>query len=217
MPSSLGERVLVGLAVAIVLSNVARIVSQHRDQSQLAGARAEATQARAAAAAAIAHGDSLSTRAAADRAAAARALASRDSAVLVAKVLDAQANSLEADYHTAAKAAPDTCKVVVARADSALAKRDSAYAAQSLAMAHADTAAQDALRAADSLRVAYSGVRASTVNLATKTAILVDVSRPSLLSRIANLSPKPGVGIAFGVDPTGVPRLITGITLGWSF
>src|SRR5438270_655923 len=112
MPFSLGRRAVLGIAAALVCSNIAFFVSRHRDSSRLADARAEASQARAAAAAAIAHGDSLSTRAAADRAAAARAEASRDSAELVAKVLDSQADGLEADYHTAAKVAPDTCKGV---------------------------------------------------------------------------------------------------------
>lgn len=217
MPFSLGRRAIVGLAAALVLSNVAHFISQRRDQSRLADARAEAVQARAAAAAAIAHGDSLSVHAAADRAAAVRAIASRDSAVAVAKVLDFYGDVLEADYHTTAKAAPDTCHKVIAAADSALATRDSANAALTVALAASDSAAQHALAATDSLRAALGTVRASTVNLSERTAVLIKVSKPSLLTRIANLSPKPGVGVAFGVDPTGVPRLITGITLGWSF
>jgi hypothetical protein len=67
--------------------------------------------------------------------------------------------------------------------------------------------------ALDSTVAALDGLRAAQVNLSGKAAILASAARPSLLSK---LLPKPGFGIAAGVNALGQPQIIVGVTLGWS-
>lgn len=109
-------------------------------------------------------------------------------------------------YLAAKESAPDTCAALVAAADVALANADSVSSELRTANVSLHTALDDT-------RVALAGVRAVAVILGAKASILERAARPSWASR---LIPKPGIGIAAGVDLTGRPTVLVGVTFGWS-
>ena len=109
-------------------------------------------------------------------------------------------------YREVAVTRPDTCATIVAAADSALAQADSV----SSALRKANLGLHTAL---DSTNTALALVRGSQRQLEATTANLERAARPSLAAR---LLPRPGFGLAAGVDATGRPALVVGVTLGWS-
>lgn len=68
--------------------------------------------------------------------------------------------------------------------------------------------------ALDTTSAALRLLRASTANLDAAASGMERASRPRLLAR---LKPRLGAGLAFGVDATGQPRLIAGISYGIAF
>lgn len=135
----------------------------------------------------------------------------RDSALAKANILAARSARLRASYKTVAAIAPDTCRPIVISADSALAAADSAQAALRVALAASQRSEQLLQIAVDTLVPALQTLRSTATTLVKADTKL---ARRTLLSRLV---PHVGGGIAFGIDATGAPRLITGVTLGWSF
>lgn len=134
-----------------------------------------------------------------------------DRAAQAARVNEHRADSLAAlparVHYVATRAqAPDTCAALVAVADSALAQADSV----SSALRSANQSLHTAL---DSTNTALALVRGSQRQLGVATSNLERAARPSLAAR---LLPRPGVGLAAGIDAAGRPALVVGVTLGWS-
>jgi hypothetical protein len=61
--------------------------------------------------------------------------------------------------------------------------------------------------------VALATVRASQRQLEAATSTLVRVAKPSVLRA---LLPRPGIGLAAGIDATGRPAVVAGVTFGWT-
>ena len=171
---------------------------------------------------AVARGDTRSALLRADSLAAIADSAERraDSLVSVAEAAKKRAVQAESDaaiyrerYRVAALAAPDTCAPALAAADSALAATQSVAEQYRQGLAAAIGASLELQKALDSTQVALSTVEASARRLEAKAAELERASRPSLFSR---LLPRPGVGVAAGVDRNGKPAAVAGITLSWT-
>lgn len=123
------------------------------------------------------------------------------------------ADSAIAAYRAIAATAPDTCRAVVATADRAIATSDSTRAVLATGLQAAQEAAKGYKASTDTLLVTSHVLVASTGKLANAVG-RAKADRPSLLSRIM---PHVGIGAAAGLDPTGVPRVVVGPTLGWTF
>lgn len=139
----------------------------------------------------------------------------RDAAAARAAKSEKRSIALDAQFHTLAAAAPDTCGPVIAAADSALAVKDSIIAEKDTALAAADTIAARLRLSVDSLRQANANLIPATEFLASTQAALAAklTHREPFYIRIV---PHLGFGLAAGVDALGTPHLIAGITLGWS-
>lgn len=122
-----------------------------------------------------------------------------------------QAAVARARFADATDSAPDTCDVVIALADAAFAEQDSLLIATEAERDIALTRALGLQIDRDSLRAALVLLRGSTVTLA-RAADAVASPRRSLLAR---LTPRFGFGVAGGVDPSGRPNAVVGVTFGW--
>lgn len=121
-------------------------------------------------------------------------------------------------YRAVSAAAPDTCLSIVAAADSALAAGDSVRASLDAALHAADDRAAFLQVALDTTRDASAKLRAASVQSAFATAQLERDAKPPVLSRFLKAAaPRVGVGLAAGLDISGRPNLVTGITIGWSW
>jgi hypothetical protein len=116
-------------------------------------------------------------------------------------------------YETAVAEAPDTCVTVIEAADSTIAALeeavDSLQAAnetQAVQIAGLQTANDTLVASAEAQQRAPPSLRAAAKDLA-------NAAQPSLFSK---LLPKTGVGIAVGLDVTGRPAAVVGVTIGWS-
>lgn len=141
------------------------------------------------------------------RALAETATAARDSALDRANIAEKRATTLDAKYRVLASVAPDTCRPIVIYADSALAAKDS----EAVELRVALRAAQDAT---SNYKAGLDTLRGASVSLVSSSKDLLVASKPTFVQRI---TPHVGFGAAVGVDATGVPRAILGVTLGWSF
>lgn len=144
----------------------------------------------------------------ADHEQASAAVARADALVQIARAdsTDRLARGLRSRLADAKAVAPAPCAPVVALADSALASADSV----SRDLRRANVSLQTGL---DSAVAASSRLRDAQVNLSAKAAVLSDAAKPLFISK---LIPKPGFGLAAGVNSLGQPQLIVGVTLGWS-
>lgn len=196
--SLLDRRVLIIVAAAVILAGI--VAERYSDERLVAE--------RALVAAAVARADSAAQVAAELRAVTDSALAQAARADSAARAVGQRSDSVRVVYRRVAVLAPDTCAPVVAAADSALAAADSvAGALRTLAASHED-AARAAIERADVSEAALRDVRAAAGRLER-------AARPSLLSR---LTPKPGLGLAAGVNvATGRPAAVLGATLAWRF
>jgi len=183
---------------------------------RLAEAQADLHSAQVTAKAAVLRADVAQITSDSLRAAASHALAARDAALALATKQEARGAALADNFHTAAKASADTCAGLVEVAEHIFAVKDSTIASLHVALDSATSAAQGFKRSSDSLRVALTDLRASTVKLDASATRLEHAAKPSLLSRLGHLLPRPGVGVAAGIDQLGQPHFVTGITLGWS-
>lgn len=103
-----------------------------------------------------------------------------------------------ARFRALAATTPPACTTLVAAADTVIRVDSSAALALKVAL--------DSTRAeADSLRAA---------RVATVLATPAPLPKPSLLSRIA---PHKSLGITAGIDQSGHPALVAGVSLGWGF
>lgn len=120
-----------------------------------------------------------------------------------------------AAYAVAAYTSADTCKVVVAAANRALA--DIAYT-DTLDKARADTAELAADSYKQSARAALNALAAlehGAAHLDSASGELTKQAKgPSFLARIA---PKTGAGVAAGINPQGHFDTVAGLTLSWTF
>jgi hypothetical protein len=191
---------LISLAVSIAAIVGVGFLIDARYQDDLSSARADAKAARGIANAAIAV--SVIAQDAADS-----ARARADAAELRADSLETRAARSRIVYRTLSQAAPDTCRPALGAADLVIAQKDSVIAEKNVAIA--------SLRfALDTTTRALVQLRGATVKLNIATEHLEKASKRSLF---AKLLPRPGAGVAAGVDAHGRPALIAGITLGYTF
>jgi hypothetical protein len=108
-----------------------------------------------------------------------------------------------------AKAAPDTCRPIVAAADSTVDILNEVIAQKNNVIAD-DFEIQVKLQVSnDSLRAALTGL-----SQAAHTEVKA-VAKQEHRSLLARLLPTPGIGVAAGFTPTGAPTVLTGVTLSW--
>jgi hypothetical protein len=193
------------LAALVVILAIGALFADEK----LAGARADLAAAKASTAAAV--------RAATDAERVARVYSAvaRDAELESirqarrADSLAARAKTLRGVYNAAAAAAPDTCSDVIAAADSLIATSDSV--SQTLR-----AALSDASVAIASLQLGLDTTTSALIQLRNSAGALAGAStrteRRSVLQRIL---PKPGIGVAAGVDVLGRPSLTAGLTFGW--
>jgi hypothetical protein len=201
--------VFAAVAIAVVLLSAGAL----KERDNLLAARADASSARAASVsalkdAAVAHDIARSYRDQAQLLDEQRRIA-----VNRAAASERHAEQLKGSFTTIAKTAPDTCRIVIAAADSALATQDSTITSLHAALQSAQEARSQVDAALDTTTAALTRLRAATTNLVHADAVISKASRPSFLARI---TPHPGVGAALGFDATGVPRVVIGFTLSWT-
>lgn len=138
----------------------------------------------------------------------------RDAAISRAEAATRDAASARRSFSSAASSAPDTCTPVVVAAQAALSKQDSVEKELREALNHSRVIEQRLQQSVDTLLPALTRLQTSAGNLVAADKKLANAARTSLLVR---LLPHPGAGVAFGLDPLGQPRLVTGFTLSWSF
>lgn len=173
----------------------------------LAAAQRTADSALTSSAASVRYADSL-------RRVADSAFAVSDSAKVRADSLSRVASRLRGAFAAKAAVAPDTCAAVIAAADSALDAADF-YADTLRGMIFRSQVARfDLERALDTTRAAYVRLQGATVPLRNASVEVVKASKPSLLSRVL---PHPGLGATAGIDASGRPNVVYGVSLGWSF
>jgi hypothetical protein len=102
---------------------------------------------------------------------------------------------------------PDTCDFIFATAKDLQAGLTGALNAER--SAHALTKISR-----DSLELALIDLRVATSRLSSAATAVASTSRPSFWQR---LKPRPGAGGVVGIDMTGKPNAVVGLTLGWSF
>lgn len=135
----------------------------------------------------------------------------RDSAATRASTFERSAARLSGKLAALAVAAPDTCRPIILTADSLVAAQDSVIGSLHVAL-------DRSIASERHLQIVVDTLSSSLVRFRTAATTLIKadekVARRSLL---AKLLPRPGIGIAAGFDPAGMPHVLTGITLGWSF
>jgi hypothetical protein len=117
-------------------------------------------------------------------------------------------------YRTLRATVPDTCQAVTRAADSVISLDSAASDHQSAEISDLHRSLINEQNRGDSLSHALTLVTGSAGTLDGKVAVLIGASKPSVISR---LLPHLGAGLALGVDATGQPHAIIGVTLGWSF
>lgn len=185
-----------------------------RAHDNLTVARTEAASARAATVAAMQQ--AVIAKNAADKllVKAAQADSIRRAAETRAAVAERIVGQQRIAFENAVNSAPDTCKTVIAAADSVIATQDSVIADLHQALA-ADSVQRAFLTfALDTSRAALAGLDKAATVLVAADAKLAGASRRPLLLR---LLPRPGFGLSAGVTHDGRPAVLTGITLSWTF
>lgn len=180
-------------------------------RSARTAAGTEAKLARAATAQALKDAAQAATAAGQAQARSDTLQAQRDSALKRANTHARDLARLKGALSHVASAAPDTCQPIIVLADSALAAADSVERDLRTALDRSQQSEQSLQAAVDTLVPALQHLRAASTVLVKADAKL---SRRALLVR---LLPRPGVGVGVGFDGEGKPRVITGITLSWTF
>lgn len=182
--------------------------------SRLASATAAAESARIATVAALDSAARLERIAADVRQQAKADSARADSAEAHAAAIEQRAAVRTGSYEQAARQAPDTCRVVIAAADSALATKDSTVTALHSALDLSHKAEADLTAALDTTALALKRVQDAAVPLTKAVTVLEKASHPSFFTRLV---PRVGPGAAAGIDAYGKPNITYGIALSWSF
>lgn len=208
---SIPRPVVIDAAVAL-FALISGLVVRH-SQEKLAVARDEAQKAVATAAlaqkqadASVRVADALRRTADSVAARAHQEAARADSAQHVA-------DRLRGAYAAAVRQAPDTCRAVIASADSVIAAQDTTISMLQGALTSSEEARSDLQTALDTTRAAFVRLRDAQVPLLHATTELVKASHPSLLARLV---PHFGLGSTAGLDTHGRPAVVTGLSLGWS-
>jgi hypothetical protein len=123
-----------------------------------------------------------------------------------------RANQAKTTYMAAVAVAPDTCNRVIAAADSTIAALEESVERLEQSNDKLEAVNEGLRTANDSLVVGIEEQQAALAKLRAAASDLVDSTRPSFFSR---LLPKTGFGVGIGVDMTGRPTAVVGITVGW--
>jgi hypothetical protein len=201
---------LVSCAVAFALATG----KLHGRDTALTAATAVADSAHRETVAALAIARADSVRATVYKASADSALAVADSERARGNTARADATKARAAYASVRVNAPADCAPLVAAADTALAHASVAQASRTAEASDLRGALLSQQNRGDSLSVALSGLTTAAGRADTALTNVVSATRPSLASR---LIPHIGAGVAVGVDATGAPHTIIGVTLGWAF
>jgi hypothetical protein len=197
--------------VLVVAALVAIAAGGMRFRENLAVARNDAAAARAATLRAVRRAEVANAVAVDAQHAAADAMAQSLDAQHRADVQIRNAARVRSTFTAAV--VPDTCRQLVALADSVIASQDSAIRNLHVALQHAEDGEHRLSAALDTATAALTQLRAASTTLVHADANLAKASKRSFFAR---LLPHPGLGIAAGPDALGHPHIITGITLGWS-
>jgi hypothetical protein len=194
----------VALVVAVVVSMFGGFVASKAHDASVAVQVANAALKTAAARA-----DAAEKRAAVVEAQVVALRAQRDSALSRANQKSRLATRLTGSLALLAKAAPDTCRPIVAAADSTVDILNEVIAQKNNVIAD-DFEIQVKLQVSnDSLRAALTGL-----SQAAHTEVKA-VAKQEHRSLLARLLPTPGIGVAAGFTPAGAPTVLTGVTLSW--
>jgi len=202
--------VVIGAAVALLAVVGAGV---RHSQEKLAVARDEAQKAVAAAVLAQKQADASTRVAAAYQLAADSAVAAEHRAELHADSAARAVVRLRSSFAEKAKTAPDTCRPVIAAADSTIAALDSTVQGLTSALRSSQEARSDLQTALDTTRAALARTKASDADLIRATSVLIKASHTPFYLR---LLPHPGISSTAGVDIHGKPNIVTGLSLGWS-
>jgi hypothetical protein len=179
---------------------------------KLAVAQSDAASARAVATQALQHAADATSLASAFRAKANLLADSAAAATRLADLAEQKSVRLRGSFTATAATAPDTCRLVILAADSALVVQDSAITTLHTALQSAQDARLALTAALDTTTAALAALRVSGTALVHADAALSHAARPSLFTR---LLPHPGIGVAIILDPTGTPRVGVGLALSW--
>ncbi len=205
-------RWIVGAAVALLLAFVGTELTA-RHSAELAVARAEADSAQAASRTALSAGRAALTAASEYKAAYDLASNTAHAEKLRGDSATSRASIALAAYRTLRAAAPDTCHTVTAAADVALESDSLALVARTAENSALHKALLNQQKRADTLSAALPIEMAATGRADGALTNLTRASKPSLTRFLPHL----GAGVALGVDATGAPHTVIGITFGWTF
>jgi len=208
---------LVIAALAILAITIAGRMLRTRDNAALLAARDSAHVARLALEQAESHAARADSVAASAVAAARLAHEREQRATSHADSATRTLTVVRERYRVASLAVPDTCRTIVAAADTVLATADSVVSALRSALSASDERAVFLQLSLDTTRAALLQLRVAAHRSVAATAQLERRIAPSFLMRLARLAPRLGVGAAGGIDRYGRANVTTGITLGWSF
>lgn len=212
LPSWLSWR-RIGLVACVAFFVLAGRLAAGRYQDGLSAARADVSTAVAASQAAIASAGRAQQMAAAAIARADSLQRADSRARQLADSLRGASAGWRSRYKALAAAAPADCDSALAAADSLLAAGDSSLAVAQRRLADAQQAAAGYRLGFDTTLAALGRLKAAAGRVDSAALALSRRSRPSLLARLA---PRPGVGFAAVVDPTGRPAVGFGVTFAWS-
>lgn len=198
---------VVGLALSI--GSALALPSFRAERQQLAAAQH-------AVAAATQHAKAVEQTADSLRHIALHADSLRTAATLSVIRLTAKAAHADTVFQQVAASAPDTCGSIVLAADSALADKDSTISALHIEAHNAEVAEITNGVRADSLLAVLLPLQTASDSLSHAASALAHAVRPSLVQRLKALLPKPSIGLSAGINSTGKPDLIAGVSLGWT-
>lgn len=200
------------MAAAFVFAIVSR-----RPANPAAAAIADVQGSRELVARAVAHETAVDRQASLVEDSAHAALARAAVATASAVKAQSRADAARARFESLSSNAPADCDSVVASANVALQAADSVIGGLKSANYQLVQGASGLQRALDSTRVAAAEVKAAAIDLSGKAGVLVAATKPSFRDRLRAILPRPGIGLAAGVNAAGQPQIIIGATLGWAF
>lgn len=204
MKNKLVQYALVTLAATYLVNTVVSTVRDNR----VANARAETRLA-------IARADSALESKALTEATIRQIVAEADTSIRNARRAEARAIRANETYTRLREqfatiepsVAPDS---IIAAADSALAAADSTISSLRTSLGEQIEATAKIQVALEAERAAHHETASALTNLKTSSSSLVAATRPSLIQRIL---PRTGFGAAAGLDITGQPNVVVGVTL----
>jgi hypothetical protein len=198
--------------VAAVL--VTGSVAGRRHSSQLEDAQSEVRAARELLGREVARSKQIALSVSLREDSATRALQRAEAASASARTAESRAKVARARFDSLSSVASPVCDSIVAAGHTALSESDSVNRALASDTTELRSVIALKQRSIDELRPQLDSLRNAAVRVGDASQKVIDVSQPSLLSR---LLPHTGAGVTAGVDVHGRPNAVAGITFGWTF